>query len=43
MPQQKQWKCKNQRRTTKEKIKDKKSRTADSDTQSLKPWNTLWA
>jgi hypothetical protein len=24
-------------------MKDIKSRTADSDPQSLKPWNTLWA
>jgi hypothetical protein len=33
----------NQRRAVKEKTNDTKSRTADSDPQSLKPWNTLWA
>jgi hypothetical protein len=34
----------NQRKTVKERERnDTKSRTADSDPQSLKPWNTLWA
>ena len=34
----------NQRKTVKKRERnDTKSRTADSDPQSLKPWNTLWA
>jgi len=33
----------NQRRAAKENMNDVKSQTIDSDLQSLKPWNTLWA
>jgi hypothetical protein len=33
----------NQRRAAKENMNDFKSQTVDSDPQSLKPWNTLWA
>jgi len=33
----------NQRRAAKENMNDVKSQTFDSDPQSLKPWNTLWA
>jgi len=33
----------NQRRAAKEKMKDTKSQTPDSDHQSLKPWYTFWA
>jgi len=33
----------NQRRAAKENMNDVKSQTVDSDPQSLKPWNTLWA
>jgi hypothetical protein len=43
MPWPTQWKGANQRRVTKEKMKDTNSRTVDSDPWSLKPWNTLWA
>jgi len=40
MPQPKQLKKKaNQRKAAKEKMKDTKSQTADTDHQSLKPWN----
>ena len=40
MPQQNNEKA-NKRRATKEKMNDTKSRTVDSDPQSLKPGNTL--
>ena len=33
----------NQRRAAKENMNDVNSQTVDSDSQSLKPWNTLWA
>jgi hypothetical protein len=33
----------NQRRAAKENMNDVNSQIVDSDPQSLKPWNTLWA
>ena len=33
----------NKKRAAKENMIDVKSQTVDSDPQSLKPWNTLWA